>query len=175
MDDLLGGDREVQGNESRMFLDCFSKLAILDGGIASGFNKIKPTEYKPRLMHVTGYRDNVLINQVPMESKQLNNVDAFILDAGTMIYMYFGPNCNAWEKRKAQQNVNELKDSRFGKVDRVVVVDGLEDTQKEAAGFWEFFGGKPSEITDGDETPDKEITMNMFKVSDASGKVEFTN
>eukprot|EP00497_Spongosphaera_streptacantha_P001730 TRINITY_DN2297_c0_g1_i2.p1 TRINITY_DN2297_c0_g1~~TRINITY_DN2297_c0_g1_i2.p1 ORF type:complete len:168 (-),score=22.26 TRINITY_DN2297_c0_g1_i2:15-518(-) len=61
LDDLLGDEpvqyREVQGNESRVFTDCFPKLTILEGGIDSGFNKVKPTEYVPRLMHITGYRD----------------------------------------------------------------------------------------------------------------------
>jgi len=175
LDDLLGDEptqyREVQGNESRQFLNLFKKLTILDGGIDSGFNKVKPKEYQPRLLKIQGFKDQVQVTQVKMAATSLNSLDAFILDAGVKLFMFFGKNCNHWEKRKAQQNVNEIKDARHGKVESVVVVDGLADTIRYAEEFWTLLGGKPSAISDEDEEEksDKDLQMRMFKISDESG------
>lgn len=53
LDDALGQvpvqHREVQDHESPLFLSYFSKsggIRILKGGVDSGFNRVKPTEYK---------------------------------------------------------------------------------------------------------------------------------
>lgn len=182
LDDVLGDEpvqyREVQANESTQFMNLFEKITTLDGGVDSGFNAVKPKEYKPRLLHVSGYKQHVQVFQVPMTHKSLNNVDSFVLDAGLKLYQFNGPTSSAWEKRKAQQVVNEIKDDRIGKVERFITVDGLVDDQPEADVFWKMVGGKPKELTDDDEEK-QELTFKMLKVSDDavgsedhSGKVE---
>jgi gelsolin len=41
--------REVQGHESPLFLSYFPNgVRILEGGVASGFQHVSPTEYKVR-------------------------------------------------------------------------------------------------------------------------------
>jgi len=181
LDDVLGDEpvqyREVQGNESTQFMNCFEKITILEGGVDSGFNIVKPKEYKPRLLHVSGYKTHVQVFQVAMKPDSLNNVDSFVLDNGLSLYQFNGPKATAWEKRKAQQVVNSIKNDRHGKVQSFIVVDGLEDDQKEADGFWQLMGHKPKELTD-EEEKKQELKMKMLRVSDdavgmvADGKVD---
>lgn len=179
LDDLLGDEpvqyREVQGNESRQFMDIFDKITILDGGVDSGFNPVKAKEYSPRLLHVCGYKEHVQVFQVKFEPNSLNNIDSFILDAGLMIYAFHGPKATVWEKRKANQVVEEIKTNRHGKVQRAIHIDGLDDDQKEADDFWAYFeSGKPTELTDDEEKKD-EHKMAMFKLSNEDSEhVEVT-
>eukprot|EP01083_Nonionella_stella_P280762 955170_1 len=46
LDELLGDEpvqyREIQGNETKAFLDLFPKVTILSGGVDSGFRRVKP-------------------------------------------------------------------------------------------------------------------------------------
>lgn len=177
LDDLLGDEpvqyREVQGNESRMFTDMFDKITILNGGVASGFNIVKSEEYKPRLLHLEGYHEKVQCFQVPMDVKSLNNKDSFVLDCGLKLYQFNGVKANAWEKRKANDKVNEIRDARQGKVETHITVDGLDDDQKEAGDFWAHLGGKPEKIIDGDEGPAKETPPRIVRISDeASGEAD---
>merc|ERR1719192_1296087 len=120
LDDLLGDEpvqyREVQGNESQQFLDLWKKMTVLDGGIESGFNKVKPKEYKPRLLHITGYKKHVQVFQVPIKDSSLNNHDSFVLDCGLTLYHFNGAKASSWEKRKANDEVNQICNDRHGKV-----------------------------------------------------------
>jgi len=149
LDDYLGDEpvqyREVQGNESKGFLSLFPKISILAGGIESGFRNVKPKEYKPRLLHVCGYKKHVQVYQVDLKKESLNNCDSFVLDAGLKIYQFNGTKSSAWEKRKANAIVDELQASRHGKVKETLIIDGLEDKgNKKIDEFWNtYFGGKP--------------------------------
>lgn len=174
LDDLLGDEpvqyREVQGNESRQFLDCFDKITILDGGVDSGFNSVKPKEYKPRLLHVSGYGQHVQVFQVKMDHSSLNNVDSFIIDAGLMVYAFHGPKATVWERRKANAVVQEIRENRHGKVQREIHIDGLKDDQNEADEFWKtYFSGKPDVLTD-DEEKKEEHKMAIMQISDAEAE-----
>ncbi len=102
--------REVQGHESPLFLSYFPNgVRILEGGVASGFQHVSPTEYKvrpsarclssvylffiffnkgltffttnqPRLLQLKGRR-TVRAQQVPLSRDSLNSGDVFILGA----------------------------------------------------------------------------------------------
>ena len=132
LDDLLGDEpvqyREVQGCETKKFLDLFPKVTILEGGVDSGFRAVKAKEYKPRLLHVTGYKKHVQVYQVPLKATSLNNSDSFVLDAGLKIFQFNGTKSSAWEKRKANAIVDELQASRHGKVKETYIIDGIEGT-----------------------------------------------
>eukprot|EP00954_Amorphochlora_amoebiformis_P005856 461303-Amorphochlora_amoeboformis.AAC.1 len=57
--------REVMGHESDEFQAVFKKsggVRICNGGIDSGFNKVDPNAYEPRLFQCKGKR-NVLVSQ----------------------------------------------------------------------------------------------------------------
>jgi gelsolin len=177
LDDLLGDEpvqyREVQSNESKRFLDLFPKMTVMAGGVESGFNHVKPTEYKPRLLHVTGFKQKVQVYEVPLSVNSLNDSDCFVLDNGLTIFQFNGTNSSAWEKRKAQAIVQGLKASRLGKVNNEYVIDGLKDKgNKLIEDFWNLLGGRPEKIKAEEELKEPpKVTLSMHHVSDASGKM----
>lgn len=38
--------------------------SILEGGAESGFHAVKPTEYKPRLLHFSGQKQQIYVREV---------------------------------------------------------------------------------------------------------------
>lgn len=172
LDTLLGGEpvqhREVQGFESLLFLSYFTPgPIIMHGGIDSGFRHVKPEEYRPRLLHIKG-RKYVRVSEVPMTTSSLNTGDIFILDLGLKIYQWNGSKAGVAEKSKATILARALDDERGGKPQVVVLQEG--DKEKD---FWDRLGGF-QKITHAGE-PDEQITgdKKLFKLSDASGKLEF--
>ena len=86
LDDVLGGGpvqhREVQGEESQLFLSYFrSGVRYLPGGVQSGFTHYDPEDVERRLFRVKGKR-NVQVMEVPLSASSLNKSDCFILDGG---------------------------------------------------------------------------------------------
>jgi gelsolin len=94
LDDFLAGlpvqYREVQGYESKQFLSLFPKLVISEGGLASGFTHVEATKYETRLYQVNFSNKNLVVRQVPLSYKSLNNGDVFIVDKGLQIYQWNG-------------------------------------------------------------------------------------
>jgi len=178
LDDLLGDEpvqyREVQGNETKKFLDCFNKVTIMDGGVESGFRNVKPEDYKPRLLHVSGYQKHVQVYQVPLKIESLNDHDSFVLDGGLKIWQFNGTKASAWEKRKANAIVDELTASRNGKVQKSYIIDGLGDKGSPLIEeFWNFFGGRPNAITDEEDVKEApKVEVSLHHISDASGVLE---
>jgi len=178
LDDYLGDEpvqyREVQGNESKKFLNMFPKVTILEGGVESGFRNVKPKDYKPRLLHVCGYKKHVQVYQVKLDVSNLNDSDSFVLDCGLTVYQFNGSKASAWEKRKANAIVDELQASRHGKVKTTLIIDGVEDSGNPLIeDFWTYFGGRPKQIKEQEEekkAPD--YTLSLHHVSDASGVME---
>jgi len=177
LDDLLGDEpvqyREVQGNESKRFLDLFPKMTVMSGGVETGFNHVKPTEYKPRLLHCTGYKQKVQVYEVPLTVNSLNDSDCFVLDNGLTLFQFNGTRSSAWEKRKAQAIVQGLKASRLGKVNNEYVIDGLKDKgNKLIEDFWNLLGGRPQSIKAEEEFKEPPpVVLSMHHISDASGKM----
>ena len=52
------------------------------------------------LLHITGYKRQVQVYQVPIKVESLNNSDCFILDAGLKVFQFNGTKSSAWEKKK---------------------------------------------------------------------------
>lgn len=178
LDDLLGDEpvqyREVQGNETKKFLGLFPKVTILEGGVDSGFRKVGPKKYKPRLLHVTGFKKHVQVYQVPIKPESLNDSDSFVLDAGLKVFQFNGTKSSAWEKRKANAIVDELQASRHGKVKETYIIDGIEDEGNDLIEeFWAFFGGRPDAIAEEEkEEAPIQIEYTLQHISDASGVME---
>jgi hypothetical protein len=181
LDDLLGDlpvqFREVQGEESKEFCELFpGGIRTMEGGIDSGFNKIEPEKYSPRLLHLKGQK-TVRVTEVKCDWKSLNDGDAFILDGGLNLFQWNGKTAGINEKRKANEMINALKKERNGKP-KSTVLDDLEDN----ADFWKLLGGKPAKGQIAAATSDEEKKAaaakpkikQLIELSDASGEMKLT-
>jgi len=171
--------REVQGYESPLFLSYFKDkggIRLLEGGVESGFNKVKPESYTPRLLHIKG-KKNVRVTEVPIHVDSLNEGDVFILDAGLTLLQWQGKRAAKEEKARAGQLARALDDERRGKPEITVYTQGDKDTEEEG-GWWSYFeGGKPDTIAaDGadDDAWEKKSDKCMMQLSDESGELKFT-
>ncbi len=107
--------REVEGQESSKFLSYFTKpsIIVLAGGVDSGFNKMKPEAYAPRLLWCKGTGKNIRVQQTAaVHASHLNHGDVFVLDAGLKIWQWNGKLSGAFERRKAADLTNALKADR---------------------------------------------------------------
>eukprot|EP01083_Nonionella_stella_P128445 389243_1 len=188
LDDYLGQlpvqYRQVQGFESKEFLQLFEKITILSGGVESGFNHVEPTQYQPRLLKVAGKCKKIQVYQVKMEVNSLNSTDVFILDGGLKIYQYNGDKCNVWEKRKGNQMVDELQNERSIHNKDTVIIEGFGDSGGMVDEFWDMLGQKPysmpPDIAPNDasdvheEKQNAKVTPSVHKVNDSAGYVQIT-
>jgi hypothetical protein len=176
LDDLLGDlpvqFREVEGEESKEFQELFpGGIRTCKGGVDSGFNNVKPDEFKARLLHIKGQKQ-VRVTEVDLKLSSLNDGDAFILDNGLHIYQWNGRSAGINEKRKANEMINALKKERNGRP-KSTVLDDLEDN----ADFWKLFGKKPTRADIPAATSDEEkkgaaaapFTKKLYELSDKSG------
>ncbi|KAK3101260.1 hypothetical protein FSP39_002220 [Pinctada imbricata] len=183
LDDVPVQHREVQGHESSLFKSYFKEMTILNGGVDSGFNHVKPEEYKPRLLHVHGEKkiSSITVTQIRRDKSKIDDTDVYILDAGLTIYQWNGKGANAFEKRKAQEYVTNVKSNRTGKAVKSVVIDqeassSDDEDLKEFEGYLD--GGEEDESDDSsdfvqvDQSEDK--TKMLFRLSDAGGSMEFS-
>lgn len=148
----------------------------MEGGADSGFHKVTPQQYKPRLLHFCGQGRHVVVSQVPAAKSRLDPGDVFILDMGLKVYQWNGSGASVFEKQKAVEFLNNLKAERTGKAITVEVIDegssGLESSHP-------FYGALTETDTSGGsfklKTPGPgETTTHLLKVSDAGGKVNCT-
>lgn len=179
LDDFLGGGpvqhRECSGYESLLFLSYFKEVKLLEGGVASGFNKIKPEEYRPRLLHLKG-RKNVRVQEVPAEYKSLNDGDCFVMDCGFDLYQWQGKKAGKNEKARAAQLCRAIDDERSGKPEVHVYTQGDSDEKEFFATFKEYKEGEiPTIAADDvcDAAWETASEKSLWQLSDASGSLEF--
>ncbi|KAL0729194.1 hypothetical protein Bca4012_025287 [Brassica carinata] len=143
LDSALGGRavqyREVQGLETEKFLSYFKPCIIpQEGGVASGFNHVKPQKHQTRLYICKGKH----AVRVPFARSTLNHDDVFILDTESKIFQFSGSNSSIQERAKALEVVQYIKDTYHdGKCDIAAVEDGRLMADAEAGEFWGLFGG----------------------------------
>jgi len=175
LDDLLDGkavqNREVQGKESSEFRSLFKKVAYLKGGVESGFNVAAPETYKARLLHVRRLKDKTIkAKEVTMSRSSLNLGDSFILDAGTIIYVWSGPKASGFEKHAAGMMAEDFEGKRQREARTTHKIDDK---------FWEMLGGKgeitaAADFTD-EDMQDVEINIGdgvLYRMSDESGSLK---
>jgi len=177
LDDLLGGDpvqhREVQGHESDLFLGYFkNQIKILEGGVDSGFKHVEPEKYNPRLLHIKG-KKKVRVTEVEKSFKSLNSGDVFVLDSGLKIYQFNGAKSGPQEKMKGAQLCRAITDERKG----LPKIQVLEEGGKDLGEFWTALGGQgaiqSAEAGGDDAEHELKTEKKLFRLSDASGKLEF--
>ncbi|KAM4706289.1 scinderin [Rhinophrynus dorsalis] len=179
MDDYLGGKpvqyRERQGYESGVFVGYFKGgIKYKAGGVASGLQHVVTNDLSARrLLHVKGRRV-VRATEVPLSWSSFNSGDCFIIDLGSEIYQWCGSTCNKYERFKAAQVANGIRNNeRNGRSQLIVVEEGNEPHEliKEL--------GKKPQLPAGDDNDeiadDSNRTMaKLYMVSDASGNMKVT-
>jgi gelsolin len=178
LDDFLGGApvqyREVQGYESNRFMSYFPKgVQLLDGGVETGFKQVKAGEYRTRLLHFKGTKKNVRVLEVELSHKSLNSGDVFVVDKGTELIQWNGSKAGIFEKSKGAEFLQSVESDRNGKAQGRVLDEGHEDDA-----FWAAIGGKgavsSAEAGGSDADHSQKGQKALYKLSDASGKLEFT-
>lgn len=62
-------------------------MTILKGGADTGFKRVLPEEYEPRLFHVKKGSDRkITCQQVSLKRGNLTSEDVFIIDNGLNVY-----------------------------------------------------------------------------------------
>ncbi|XP_052780681.1 gelsolin-like protein 2 [Mya arenaria] len=167
LDDVPVQHREVQGHESELFRSYFKSITIMKGGADSGFRHVKPTEYKPRLLHFHGDRKGVMVQEIPRNKSLLDNTDVYILDLGLKLIQWNGTGANKEEKMKALMYLKELQGERGGKcTTETLDEDPVEDQD-------EFYGALDEErpSVDEEEKGAQDMVKELYRLSDASGKM----
>lgn len=181
LDDYLGGGpvqhREVEGFESELFQSYFPRgIRIMMGGIETGFNKVKPKEYKPRLLQVKG-RKRVRLVEVALDAKSVNSGDVFILDLGLLLIQFNGKESGVFERSKATEICRALDDER-GSVPEVVVFDEFTKTEEWPKEWTQRLGTGPyaTAAEGGDDLAFERMASArvLLRLSNASGKMEMT-
>lgn len=178
LDDLLGGApmqyREIEGQESQGFASCFPKgIKYMEGGIDSGFRKVSDSDTDKIINLYRVYKkkgqQTTRCFQVPLKCSMLNEGDAFLLDAGSKIYTWFGSSVSAFERSKSASMAHNIKENRLGNCECILDV---EDDNEE---FWELLGGKgdikPAEEAVEEDTSES-LEKKMYIVSDSNGPVK---
>jgi len=175
LDDFLDGApiqfREAMGHESDRFMSYFGgKLKLLEGGVDSGFKKVEPKSYKPRLMHVKG-KKNCRVMQVDLHHTSLNSGDVFILDNGLSVIQWNGVKSSVSERNKAAELCRAIRDERGGLTKVAVNEENNEDPS-----FWEVLGGKGpvKSAEEGGSDDIQAFTKKLYRLSDATGKMTFS-
>lgn len=171
LDDKPVQHREVQGHESSLFKSYFKTFTLLKGGADTGFRRVLPESYAPRLLHVkreivtvNGKERKVIsCNEIPLKRGNLTSDDVFIIDNGRELYQYNGSKCSADEKFKAAQEMADIKARR-----RNTVTDTLDErtTSANHPALMVLKDGKSKE-----KQEDKK-EKKMFRVTDSSGKLK---
>ncbi|KAH0519216.1 Macrophage-capping protein [Microtus ochrogaster] len=170
--------REVQGNESDLFMSYFPRgLKYQEGGVESAFHKTNsgatPAAIK-KLYQVKG-KKNIRATERALSWDSFNTGDCFILDLGQSIFAWCGAKSNILERNKARDLALAIRDSeRQGKAQVEIITDG-----EEPAEMIQVLGAKPA-LKEGN--PEEDLTADktnaqaaaLYKVSDATGQMNLT-
>eukprot|EP00931_Biecheleriopsis_adriatica_P071575 TRINITY_DN45459_c0_g1_i1.p1 TRINITY_DN45459_c0_g1~~TRINITY_DN45459_c0_g1_i1.p1 ORF type:complete len:375 (+),score=61.55 TRINITY_DN45459_c0_g1_i1:44-1168(+) len=159
LDDHLGGEahqhRETEGHESKEFLSLFKQIHYLEGGVDSGFHHVGPQAYVSRLLQVRrskGRNMATRVLEVPLTWKSLNHGDSFVLDAGTLAYVWRGRDSSPFEKNMAATTAENLENERSGCCKAV-------DFSTDHVRFWSLLGGSP-DVSSQVKSADEQTVLN---------------
>lgn len=168
LDDKAIQHREVDGMESEKFKSYFTRFEKLEGGYTSGFKHVKPEEFKKRLLlyHSVNPKHAELY-EVTLSRNAVTSDDVYILDLGSEIYQWNGQKSSGSEKASAMQFVQHLESERGGKC-RTFVVDEFDTAESKK--FIDLLPDVPVR----EKLESKVSKKSIYKLSDKSGKLEFT-
>ncbi|XP_072051174.1 gelsolin-like protein 1 [Amphiura filiformis] len=172
LDDKPVQHREVQGHESALFKTYFKSITLMKGGADTGFRHVEPEKYKPRLLQFSGKGKNISVKEVPFCQKSLDDTDVFILDAGLKYYQWNGSKSNHFERLKAAQYLQKMKETR-PKAEPASIEAG--EKSRDATEFMDTLPQENQEEEEDDEEDeeDGDFTPSLYRLSNASGKLEF--
>lgn len=165
LDDKPIQHREVQGHESQAFKSYFKNLTYLKGGAETGFNRVTPQEYNPRLMKFRKEGSRTQMTDVARNRDQLDDGDVYILDLGLELIQWNGQNCVRAEKFAAAQMVQNIKSERGGKP----VVTILE--QADISDNHKFYDALDEDPDDEEQDAEDDGETVLTKVSDDDGSI----
>ncbi|XP_063167476.1 macrophage-capping protein [Candoia aspera] len=170
--------REVQGNESDVFMEYFPHgIKYQEGGVESAFTRTQsnPEQGPMRQLYQVKGKKNIRAVEKELSWTSFNTGDCFILDLGEQIFTWYGGKSNILERNKARDFAAAIRDSeRKGKSRVEIVVDGEEPAEMIAV-----LGPKPA-LKEG--TAEEDIVADqknataavLYKVSDMTGKMSLT-
>ncbi|KAF4980373.1 hypothetical protein FZEAL_3603 [Fusarium zealandicum] len=188
LDEFLRGSatqhREIQEAPSDEFLTLFPRMSIRNGGTRSGFRHVEeePKEEMLTLLRVfknpAAGVNGVVVHEVELTWKSLDDADVFVLDASDKIWVWQGKDCSPMEKGKAAQVVHDMTIAKHAEVEvisqtesrsrRVVdLLGGNDETPRDGFRSQRPFASRGQAIA-ADQAPKK-----LFRLSDASGELSF--
>ena len=172
LDDKPIQHREVMDYESSLFKSYFPTIELLEGGVDSGFRhvEINKQEYTPRLLHFHGDKKGVKVKEVPRCKKSIDETDVHIFDMGSEIKLWIGKKSNKDEKFKAVQYLQKLKSDRSGRTKESTIDQYDSDYEKLVNELPDEVETEESEY----EKEDADFVPVVYRLSDASGQMEFT-
>lgn len=170
LDDKPVQHREVMNNESNLFKSYFPSITLLEGGADTGFKRVTKQDLKPTLLHFHGDKKKIYSQERPLNLKNLDSSDVFILETADMIYQWNGKSCNKDEKFHAVRFCQDLRQKRHGKVKCETLDEGdFEDDHI----FYTFFSDD-NPVVEPEKAFEKSTVKKLLRLSDASGTMEMT-
>ncbi|KII69613.1 Gelsolin-like protein 2 [Thelohanellus kitauei] len=164
--------REVQGHESNKFMDCMKKITIKKGGMSTGFKPGKQEKPEPKLLHISGVKQNVRVKEVDYCKENLTEDDVFVIDLGDTCYLINGRSCSKEEKFRGATVVNELKSDR-GKLTSEIIgtIVFISDDYHSGTSHQVIDSMPHKDKKTADKKKKEERPVSLWKVSDFSGKM----
>lgn len=115
LDDRPVQRREVQGHESDLFKSYFgNNMKILKGGVDTGFRRVLPEAYTPRLFEIKQYGRKVTRTEISLKRDNLKSDNVYIIDNGLKVYQWNGAKASKLEKLRANQELKDIMGKRKG-------------------------------------------------------------
>ncbi|KAM6341724.1 macrophage-capping protein [Podargus strigoides] len=170
--------REVQGNESDVFMEYFPRgVTYQEGGVDSAFKPTRPgaSAGAVRKLYQVKGKKRVRASERALGWASFNTGDCFILDLGQTLFVWCGARSNVLERSRAQELAAAIRDGeRGGKARLEIVADGEEPPE-----MLQVLGPKPA-LQEGSPEEDAVAdqrnagTAVLYKVSDATGRMDLS-
>uniref|UniRef100_A0A0A9WEB4 Gelsolin n=3 Tax=Lygus hesperus TaxID=30085 RepID=A0A0A9WEB4_LYGHE len=151
----------------------------MPGGVASGFQHVTTNAPgEKRLYHIKGKR-HIRTTLVEPKVQSMNKGDCFVLDSGSELFLYVGPDSKGVESHTARRVANQIRDQdHCGKVN-ITTIDS-SSSEGEISEFLSVLGASsltdvPDASTAGDDLEfEKKLdrVITLYKVSDEEGKMK---
>ncbi|XP_060586480.1 gelsolin-like protein 2 [Ruditapes philippinarum] len=164
LDDKPIQHREVQGHESTLFKSYFESISYMKGGADTGFRRVVPEEYVPRLFEVKKEGRKIFSKEIARTRSNLKSDNVYIIDAGLTLYQWNGSSCSHDEKFKAAQEMQKIDSERGGKAKTVCLE---EDSISPEHAVYGYLDGEDDDDDEPDADDDDAVVLK--KVCDADG------